>query len=31
MNEEIELEVDSNTSFDLPNDAIICNVDDYDD
>lgn len=29
MNEELELEL--NTSFGLPIDEIICNVDDYDD
>ena len=31
MDKEIEFEVDSNTSFDLPIDKIICNDEDYDD
>ena len=31
MNEELDLEVDLNTSFEIPIDEIICNVEDYDD
>lgn len=31
MNEEIELEVDLSTSFEIPIDEIICNVEEYDD
>ena len=31
MNKEVELEVDLNTSFEIPIDEIICNVEDYDD
>ena len=30
MDKEVEFEVDSNTSFDLPLDEIICNDEDYD-
>ena len=31
MNEKIELEVNLSTSFEIPIDEIICNVEDYDD
>jgi hypothetical protein len=31
MDKEVELEVDLNTSFEIPIDEIICNEEDYDD
>ena len=31
MNEEIELELELNTSFEIPIDEIMCNVEEYDD
>lgn len=31
MDKEVELEVDLSTSFEIPIDEIICNVEDYDD